>query len=112
MNAFGRALLSVSLVCAISASAGADEFAYCTVCHGAQGNGNVVIGAPKIAGLDTDYLARQLRAFRSGWRGTAEADRSGLRVARCHAQRVSNSRSPESGWCCRPSASSEHAQTS
>jgi cytochrome c oxidase subunit 2 len=77
MNEFGRALLSVSLVCAISASAGADEFAYCTVCHGAQGNGNVVIGAPKIAGLDTDYLARQLRAFRSGWRGTAEADRSG-----------------------------------
>ena len=77
MNAFGCALLSVSLVCAVSASAAAEEFAYCTVCHGAQGNGNVVIGAPKIAGLDSDYVARQLRAFRAGWRGTAEADRNG-----------------------------------
>jgi len=54
-----------------------EEFAYCTTCHGAQGNGNPAIGAPKIAGLAQWYVERQLRAFRSGWRGTHADDRTG-----------------------------------
>ena len=66
-----------SLVLAAAARAAPEEFAYCTVCHGAEGNGNVVIGAPKIAGLDGAYLSRQLQAFRAGWRGTDAADLHG-----------------------------------
>jgi len=54
-----------------------EEFAYCTVCHGAQGNGNPVIRAPKIAGLEPWYLTRQLQAFRAGWRGAHAEDATG-----------------------------------
>ena len=56
---------------------GVDEFAYCTTCHGTQGNGNAAIRAPKIAGMPSWYLERQLRAFRSGWRGVHDADEPG-----------------------------------
>ena len=55
----------------------ADEFAYCTTCHGTQGNGNAAIRAPKIAGMPAWYLERQLEAFRSGWRGEHDADEPG-----------------------------------
>jgi cytochrome c553 len=51
-----------------------DEFTYCTVCHGIEGNGNPAIRAPKIAGLAPWYVDAQLQAFRAGWRGTDPAD--------------------------------------
>jgi cytochrome c553 len=54
-----------------------DELAYCTVCHGAHGNGNLAIRAPKIAGLEPWYLKRQLEAFRVGIRGKHSDDVAG-----------------------------------
>jgi cytochrome c553 len=54
-----------------------DELAYCTVCHGANGNGNLAIRAPKIAGLEPWYLQRQLEAFRAGIRGKHADDVAG-----------------------------------
>ena len=64
------ALLSISALPAIAAET---SFEYCTVCHGANGNGNVAIHAPKIAGIEPWYLKNQFAAFKAGWRG-AQAD--------------------------------------
>lgn len=40
----------------------------CQACHGLQGQGNDAGGFPRLAGLDADYLARQLRDFKNGSR--------------------------------------------
>jgi cytochrome c553 len=56
---------------------GAEDFAYCMVCHGATGNGNIAIRAPKIAGMEPWYIARQLESFANGIRGGHPEDRSG-----------------------------------
>jgi cytochrome c oxidase subunit 2 len=42
----------------------AADYHYCTVCHGATGNGNVAIQAPGLAGIEPWYLASRLRAYR------------------------------------------------
>ena len=54
-----------------------NNFEYCTVCHGANGNGNAAIRAPRIAGMEPWYLKSQFVAFRSGWRGAAAEDAPG-----------------------------------
>ena len=41
----------------------------CATCHGAYGQGNPVVGAPSLAGLESWYIQRQLELFRDGWRG-------------------------------------------
>jgi cytochrome c553 len=56
------------------------DYGFCTVCHGAQGNGNPAIRAPKIAGIEPWYLKRQLEHFRSQLRGTQQADVSGMEM--------------------------------
>ena len=55
----------------------ADEFVYCTVCHGVQLMGNEILGAPRISGMDAYYVERQLRSFKEGWRGTHAQDATG-----------------------------------
>lgn len=40
----------------------------CSSCHGQAGEGNPAAGFPRLAGLPTDYLTRQLAAFASGQR--------------------------------------------
>lgn len=62
-------------------SAMAEDFDYCLVCHGANGNGNVAIKAPRIAGLESWYVARQLEAFATGMRGRHVDDHAGLEMA-------------------------------
>jgi len=54
--------------------AGQAAYATCVACHGAQGEGNPLLNAPKLAGQDGWYLARQLRNFREGLRGTDDKD--------------------------------------
>lgn len=49
----------------------------CLLCHGTNVNGNASVRAPKLAGLDREYLQRQLTAFRSDLRGTHALDVSG-----------------------------------
>ena len=71
-----RAFAALLTVLALSA-AGADDFLYCTTCHGADGNGNPAIQAPKIAGMERWYVAAQLAGFRAGWRGTDATDAAG-----------------------------------
>ncbi len=40
----------------------------CTVCHGARGEGNAALQAPRLAGVGEAYLAEQLAAFAAGTR--------------------------------------------
>ena len=53
---------------------GKTAYVTCTACHGAQGEGNKALNAPKIAGLPDWYVARQLKSFKKGIRGTHEKD--------------------------------------
>ncbi len=63
-----------------SLPSGEADYSFCTVCHGAQGNGNAAIGAPKIAGMEPWYLKRQLELFRAGVRGTKPTDLTGIEM--------------------------------
>jgi cytochrome c553 len=49
----------------------------CVICHGASGEGNPALDAPRIGGLDAKYLARQLQNFRTSVRGGSDADKHG-----------------------------------
>lgn len=55
-------------------------YAVCTACHGAGGEGNRELGAPRISGLDASYLKRQLQRFRSGARGAHPDDQQGAQM--------------------------------
>ena len=56
------------------AVAGQATFALCATCHGPGAQGNPALNAPKLAGQPGWYLARQLRNFRQGLRGSAPGD--------------------------------------
>jgi cytochrome c oxidase subunit 2 len=81
-----RILLAVLPLVAISAAAfaddelpiPADEFVYCTVCHGVQLMGNPIIDAPRLSGMDSWYVENQLHAYKKGWRGKHERDIVGM----------------------------------
>ena len=49
-------------------------YAVCSTCHGAHGEGNQTLNAPKLSGQAGWYLVRQLKDFKSGVRGAHEAD--------------------------------------
>ncbi len=58
----------------------ADEYVYCTVCHGVQLMGNSNIKAPRLSGMESWYVENQLKAFKKGWRGNHEADVAGIEM--------------------------------
>jgi len=58
----------------------ADEYVYCTVCHGVQLMGNSVISAPRLSQMEGWYVERQLQAFKKGWRGTHDQDKAGIEM--------------------------------
>ncbi|KDR38410.1 cytochrome C554 [Caballeronia glathei] len=66
-------VLSVMLASMVSGSMAADIVAgksragQCAACHGPDGHA-VIPQTPNLAGQDEDYLAEQLKAFRSGER--------------------------------------------
>jgi len=60
--------------------AGQKAYALCGACHGQQGEGNIGMNAPKLAGQEPWYLRRQLNAFKSGQRGTAPGDIYGAQM--------------------------------
>jgi cytochrome c553 len=62
---FAWSFLIVGLFIAFSAEG---QDAGCAACHGAQGEGNAQIGAPRIAGQPQPYLQRQLEAYADGRR--------------------------------------------
>ena len=58
---------------------GKELYANCVSCHGENGEGTPVIGAPSIGGLPRWYIVTQLQKFRSGARGTHPSDVEGMR---------------------------------
>ena len=74
---------------AADAAAGQSAYAVCAACHGQKGEGNVAMNAPKLAGQEGWYIARQLAAYRDGLRGTAPGDTYGMQM-RPMAMAVSN----------------------
>ncbi|MFT5814248.1 MAG: cytochrome c oxidase subunit 2 [Psychroserpens sp.] len=62
-------------------SQGKAIFTSCVACHGALGEGNVQLNAPKIAGLSQWYLNRQLHYFKEKTRGTNANDSYGQQMA-------------------------------
>jgi cytochrome c oxidase subunit 2 len=63
------------------AAAGRALYATCAACHGANGEGNLALNAPKLSGQGAWYLERQLRQFKQGARGTHEKDVFGKLMA-------------------------------
>jgi cytochrome c553 len=51
--------------------------AACGACHGARGDGNAPAGFPALAGQHVDYVAAQLRSFRTGAENTLEENPGG-----------------------------------
>ena len=60
--------------------AGKAAYVICQACHGSAGEGNKTLNAPKLAGLQDWYVARQLKNFRSGIRGTKSGDMFGMQM--------------------------------
>ena len=65
---------------AADVAAGQAAYAVCAACHGQKGEGNVAMNAPKLAGQEGWYIARQLAAYRDGLRGTAPGDTYGMQM--------------------------------
>lgn len=82
--AAGAALVGSGAL-AQDADRGAEGYKLCASCHGFQGQGNQLVGAPRLAGLEGWYLERQIRHFRDGVRGMARDDTSGQQMARMTA---------------------------
>ena len=59
------------------AAAGKSAYGTCTACHGANGEGNPTLKAPRLSGLPDWYIARQLHSFKQGFRGTRSDDAAG-----------------------------------
>jgi len=60
-----------------NAEAGADIYANCAVCHGADGRGIWALNAPGLAGMTDWYLVRQLQNFKAEIRGAHRGDAYG-----------------------------------
>ncbi|HAY45147.1 MAG TPA: hypothetical protein DCY55_02565 [Gammaproteobacteria bacterium] len=64
------------------AGRGAEIYAgSCAACHGARGEGNQVLGSPRLTDLSVAYLHRQLQYFKNGVRGSNPEDVYGAQMA-------------------------------
>ena len=60
--------------------AGKAAYVVCQACHGSKGEGNKTLNSPRLAGLQDWYVARQLKNFKSGIRGTKSGDMFGMQM--------------------------------
>jgi len=60
--------------------AGKRTYLICQACHGVAGEGNKTLNSPRLAGLQDWYVARQLKNFKSGIRGTKSGDMFGMQM--------------------------------
>jgi cytochrome c oxidase subunit 2 len=56
-------------------------YAVCAACHGANGEGNIALNAPKLAGQEDWYMRRQISYYKRGIRGTQPGDEFGPQMA-------------------------------
>ena len=62
------------------AEKGKPLYAICIACHGANGEGNLALNSPSIAGQEEWYLIRQLKHFKEGIRGADPKDIYGMQM--------------------------------
>jgi cytochrome c oxidase subunit 2 len=62
-------------------SRGQAAYAVCGSCHGAEGQGNVAMNAPRLAGLPAWYIGRQIKYYQQGIRGAHKDDMYGMQMA-------------------------------
>ena len=62
-------------------TAGKASYMVCVSCHGANGEGNKGLNAPKLSGMQDWYIARQLQHFKKGIRGANPKDTYGMQMA-------------------------------
>ena len=62
------------------AAAGQAAFTTCSACHGAKGEGNPSLNAPKLAGQSGWYLELQLKNFKHSIRGAHDQDAFGKQM--------------------------------
>jgi cytochrome c oxidase subunit II len=63
------------------ATVGQELYTVCATCHGAAGEGNAALNAPKLTGQGAWYLRRQLTQFKNGVRGADDKDAFGKMMA-------------------------------
>ena len=68
-------------VVAGNAQAGQGTYAVCAVCHGQNGEGNLALNAPKLAGQEDWYIRQQIEYYKLGARGTHPDDIYGAQMA-------------------------------
>lgn len=73
-------MLTFAVAPLVVSAAEQSAYAVCASCHGAQGEGNVALNSPRLAGQAGWYLRRQLDAYRQGWRGAAPGDVYGMQM--------------------------------
>ncbi|MDP1931716.1 MAG: c-type cytochrome [Gammaproteobacteria bacterium] len=61
--------------------AGQQQYAVCASCHGQQGEGLQAMNAPKLNGLQSWYIERQLKYYQQGVRGAHPDDQYGRQMA-------------------------------
>lgn len=64
-----------------NAAAGQAQYALCATCHGAAGEGNRALNAPKLTGQHDWYLLHHLKLFHDGVRGADPRDTTGAQMA-------------------------------
>lgn len=62
------------------ATKGKALFNLCSSCHAPNGTGNEAMSAPQISGQHGWYLQSQLKAFKTGLRGTQKGDATGAQM--------------------------------
>ena len=76
VSAYVASLPSVSISQTIDGNpeAGKAAYALCVACHGANGEGNKALNAPRLSGQHDWYTVRQLQNFKAGIRGAHAKD--------------------------------------
>ncbi len=62
-------------------AAGQGAYASCETCHGAAGEGNPALRAPRLVHLEPVYVIAQLQKFRSGLRGGPGSSETAMQMA-------------------------------
>lgn len=87
LKKFGLMSLMVQLLLASAVFAGGDaakgkvQYATCTACHGANGEGNPALHSPALAGQEAWYLESQIKNYQQGIRGAVPGDTWGSTMA-------------------------------
>ena len=75
------ALVTIDVRAGDDPKRGGELYAACAACHGAQGEGNPGLKAPRLTHLGSVYIVAQLQKFKAGYRGGDGASDSARQMA-------------------------------